>query len=76
METAVRKATRLDYNPPKQKHLSSMYLHSLCERFYLIFIVLALVSLTYQSPGNAASIIDLLDKRLRENSWIVRIKNE
>jgi hypothetical protein len=24
METAVRKATRLDYNPPKQKHLQSM----------------------------------------------------
>lgn len=23
METAVRKATRLDYNPPKQKHLQS-----------------------------------------------------
>lgn len=25
METAVRKATRLDYNPPKQKHLQSKY---------------------------------------------------
>lgn len=22
METAIRKGTRLDYNPPKQKHLS------------------------------------------------------
>ncbi|KAI9252525.1 ANTH domain-containing protein [Helicostylum pulchrum] len=56
METAVRKATRLDYNPPKQKHLST------------------LTSLTFQSPGNAASIIDLLDKRLRENSWIIIFK--
>lgn len=27
METAVRKATRLDYNPPKQKHLQSKRLH-------------------------------------------------
>ncbi|CAO3655055.1 unnamed protein product [Mucor fragilis] len=56
METAVRKATRLDYNPPKQKHLQT------------------LISLTYQSPGNAASIIDLLDKRLKENSWIIIFK--
>ncbi|GAN09543.1 ENTH-domain-containing protein [Mucor ambiguus] len=56
METAVRKATRLDYNPPKQKHLQT------------------LISLTFQSPGNAASIIDLLDKRLRENSWIIIFK--
>ncbi|KAI7876483.1 ANTH domain-containing protein [Mucor mucedo] len=56
METAVRKATRLDYNPPKQKHLQT------------------LTSLTFQSPGNAASIIDLLDKRLRENSWIIIFK--
>ncbi|KAK4521066.1 Myosin type-2 heavy chain 1 [Mucor velutinosus] len=56
METAVRKATRLDYNPPKQKHLQT------------------LISLTFQSPGNAASIIDLLDRRLRENSWIIIFK--
>ncbi|KAI8644318.1 ANTH domain-containing protein [Parasitella parasitica] len=56
MEAAVRKATRLDYNPPKQKHLQT------------------LINLTFQSPGNAASIIDILDKRLRENSWIIIFK--
>ncbi|KAL4209031.1 ANTH-domain-containing protein [Rhizopus microsporus] len=56
METAVRKATRLDYNPPKQKHLST------------------LVSLTYENPGNAVYIVDLLERRLRENSWIIIFK--
>ncbi|KAI8994637.1 ANTH domain-containing protein [Pilobolus umbonatus] len=56
METAVRKATRLDYNPPKEKHLQT------------------LISLTFQNPGNAALIIDLLERRLRENSWIIIFK--
>ncbi|KAI8968852.1 AP180 N-terminal homology domain-containing protein [Mycotypha africana] len=56
METAIRKATRLDYNPPKQKHLET------------------LIGLTFQSPGNTASIIDILEKRLRENSWIITFK--
>ncbi|KAI9478626.1 MAG: ANTH domain-containing protein [Benjaminiella poitrasii] len=56
METAVRKSTRLDYNPPKQKYLQT------------------LTNLTFQSPGNAASIVDLLEKRLRENSWIIIFK--
>lgn len=39
--------------------------------FFFFFLTIALTSLTFQSPGNAADIIDLLDKRLRENSWIV-----
>jgi hypothetical protein len=84
METAVRKATRLDYNPPKQKHLQSkkekkdikiVYTYKINIRFFFFFFI-ALISLTFQSPGNAASIIDLLDKRLRENSWIVCIKEK
>jgi hypothetical protein len=32
----------------------------------------ALVNLTYENPGNAVYIVDLLERRLRENSWIVR----
>ncbi|KAI8332394.1 ANTH domain-containing protein [Chlamydoabsidia padenii] len=56
METAVRKATRQDYNPPKQKHLS------------------ALVSLTYHNPAIIGEMLDLLERRHRENSWIMSFK--
>ncbi|CAO3627259.1 unnamed protein product [Cunninghamella blakesleeana] len=56
METAVRKATRLDYNPPKQKHLST------------------LVSLTYHNPAIIGEMLDLLERRHRENSWIMSFK--
>ncbi|KAI9279162.1 ANTH domain-containing protein [Sporodiniella umbellata] len=56
MESAVRKGTRLDYNPPKQKHIST------------------LINLTFDNPGNAVYIVDLLEKRLRENSWIIIFK--
>ncbi|CAO3686353.1 unnamed protein product [Rhizopus stolonifer] len=48
METAIRKGTRLDYNPPKQKHLS------------------ALTGLTFDNPGNAVYIVDLLEKITRK----------
>lgn len=33
--------------------------------------MLALINLTHQNPRHAADIIDLLEKRLKENSWIV-----
>ncbi|KAI8372995.1 AP180 N-terminal homology domain-containing protein [Radiomyces spectabilis] len=56
METALRKATRLDYNPPKQKHLS------------------ALISMTFHHPGMVTDMMDILSKRLRENSWIISFK--
>ncbi|ORZ20213.1 AP180 N-terminal homology domain-containing protein, partial [Absidia repens] len=56
MEIAVRKATRLDYNPPKQKHLS------------------ALVSLTFHNPAIIGEMLDLLERRHRENSWIMSFK--
>ncbi|KAL0088486.1 ANTH domain-containing protein [Phycomyces blakesleeanus] len=56
MEIAVRKATRLDYQPPKQKHLST------------------LISLTFQNPALIADMMDLLERRLRENSWIIVFK--
>ncbi|ORY95920.1 ANTH domain-domain-containing protein [Syncephalastrum racemosum] len=56
MDTAVRKATRLEYQPPKQKHLTT------------------LVTLTHQNPGNIDEIMRLLEKRLRENSWIIVFK--
>ncbi|KAI9301552.1 ANTH domain-containing protein [Cunninghamella echinulata] len=56
METAVRKATRLDYNPPKHKHLST------------------LVSLTYHNPAIIGEMLDLLERRHRENSWIMSFK--
>ncbi|SAL96063.1 hypothetical protein [Absidia glauca] len=56
METAVRKATRQDYNPPKQKHLS------------------ALVSLTFHNPAIIGEMLDLLERRHRENSWIMSFK--
>ncbi|ORX55723.1 ANTH-domain-containing protein [Hesseltinella vesiculosa] len=56
METAVRKATRLDYNPPKQKHVST------------------LVSLTFHNPAIIGEMLDLLERRHRENSWIISFK--
>ncbi|KAI7862249.1 AP180 N-terminal homology domain-containing protein [Spinellus fusiger] len=56
MEIAVRKATRLDYQPPKQKHLST------------------LVALSFQNPALIADMMDLLERRLRENSWITVFK--
>ncbi|KAI8070946.1 ANTH domain-containing protein [Gongronella butleri] len=56
METAVRKATRLDYTPPKQKHLST------------------LVSLTFHNPALIGEMLDLLERRHRENSWIISFK--
>ncbi|KAL1928006.1 hypothetical protein VTP01DRAFT_3411 [Rhizomucor pusillus] len=56
METAVRKATRLEYSPPKQKHLNT------------------LVSATHQNPACVPDIMALLEKRLKENSWIIVFK--
>ncbi|KAI9492692.1 ANTH domain-containing protein [Zychaea mexicana] len=56
MDTAVRKATRLDYQPPKQKHLNTLN------------------ALTFQYPASVGDIVDLLERRLRENSWIVTFK--
>ncbi|CAO3592902.1 unnamed protein product [Absidia cylindrospora] len=56
METAVRKATRLDYNPPKQKHLST------------------LISSTFHNPACIGDMLDLLERRHRENSWIMSFK--
>ncbi|KAL1927304.1 hypothetical protein VTP01DRAFT_3933 [Rhizomucor pusillus] len=56
MDTAVRKATRLDYLPPKQKHLAT------------------LTALTFQYPASASHIVETLERRLRENSWIVTFK--
>ncbi|KAI8890261.1 ANTH-domain-containing protein [Backusella circina FSU 941] len=56
METAVRKASRLDYEAPKQKHLQT------------------LIGLTFQNPQNTVAIVDLLEKRLKENSWIIIFK--
>lgn len=35
---------------------------------------IALTGLTFDNPGNAVYIVDLLEKRLRENSWIVKDK--
>ncbi|KAI7879392.1 ANTH-domain-containing protein [Lichtheimia hyalospora FSU 10163] len=56
MDTAVRKATRLDYQPPKVKHLTTLN------------------AWTYQYPASVGDIVDVLEKRLRENSWIVTFK--
>ncbi|KAI8389352.1 AP180 N-terminal homology domain-containing protein [Blakeslea trispora] len=56
METAVRKATRLEYRPPKEKHL------------------LTLKSLTLQSPHLIDSILSLLERRLKERTWIITYK--
>ncbi|KAG0178287.1 hypothetical protein DFQ29_003666 [Apophysomyces sp. BC1021] len=56
MENAVRKATRLDYHPPKQKHLST------------------LIALTYQNPASVVEIVEHLERRLRESSWIIMFK--
>ncbi|KAI9320975.1 ANTH domain-containing protein [Dichotomocladium elegans] len=56
MDTAVRKATRLSYEPPKMKHLNTLN------------------ALTYQYPASVGDIVDLLERRVRENSWIVTFK--
>jgi hypothetical protein len=37
--------------------------------------LLALIGLTFQNPQNAVAIVDLLEKRLKENSWIVNDKD-
>jgi hypothetical protein len=37
----------------------------------LTWVFLALIGLTFQNPQNAVAIVDLLEKRLKENSWIV-----
>jgi hypothetical protein len=49
MEVAVRKATRLEYIPPKQKHLQSNRIITLSTFYYclLIYIYIFLIS-TYQ----------------------------
>ncbi|SAM08845.1 hypothetical protein [Absidia glauca] len=83
METAVRKATRLDYNPPKQKHLSGKTSHddakhalvSLSRTYsFPPFSSLALVSLTFHNPAIIGEMLDLLERRHRENSWIMSFK--
>ncbi|KAI8149176.1 ANTH domain-containing protein [Fennellomyces sp. T-0311] len=56
MDTAVRKATRLDYQPPKPKHLNTLN------------------ALTFQYPASVGDIVDLLERRLKENSWLVTFK--
>ncbi|KAI7857196.1 ANTH domain-containing protein [Circinella umbellata] len=56
MDTAVRKATRLDYQAPKPKHLNTLN------------------ALTFQYPASAVDIVELLERRVRENSWIVTFK--
>ncbi|KAI9243895.1 ANTH domain-containing protein [Phascolomyces articulosus] len=56
MDTAVRKATRLDYQAPKQKHINTLN------------------ALTFQYPASVVDIVDLLERRVRENSWIVTFK--
>ncbi|KAI8584279.1 hypothetical protein K450DRAFT_219073 [Umbelopsis ramanniana AG] len=56
METAVRKATRLDYQAPKQKHLQH------------------LISLTHSSNLNMKDLFEMLQRRIRENSWIIVFK--
>lgn len=80
MDTAVRKATRLEYQPPKQKHLTSkpsrlsqLVPYGSHNPFLLrLSLSKALVSMTHQNPANIDEIMRLLEKRLRENSWIVR----
>ncbi|KAI8146686.1 ANTH domain-containing protein [Fennellomyces sp. T-0311] len=56
MDTAIRKATRLEYQPPKRKHLDT------------------LVSLTHQNPSSIGDMMHTLEKRTRENSWIIAYK--
>ncbi|KAJ2956237.1 hypothetical protein NQZ79_g7901 [Umbelopsis isabellina] len=56
METAVRKATRLDHQAPKQKHLQH------------------LISVTHSSNVNLKDLFEMLQRRIRENSWIICFK--
>ncbi|ORY98621.1 ANTH domain-domain-containing protein [Syncephalastrum racemosum] len=56
LDTAVRKATRLDYLPPKQKHVNT------------------LIALTFQYPASIKDIVDTLEHRHNENSWIITFK--
>lgn len=79
METAVRKATRLEYRPPKVKHLQSKYeatcaVHVLKQLTFL-HKKKALKNLTFENPASIDGILVNLEKRLRERSWIVSMSS-